>query len=62
MAGRNLLFFWIDQNLDGTLADRLKDWHSAGLSFDQIARELADLGLPASRETVRRWVKEVETA
>lgn len=55
MGSRSGLYLWIDEALDGTLSKRLTDWRAEGLTYDQIAYELRDLGYVVSRNTINRW-------
>lgn len=55
-------FDLVDQLLKGQLAKRLQRARKEGTSYDDLAREFAAQGITVSRETLRRWTKEVEEA
>lgn len=50
-----------DRLLDGLLAEHLACWREDGLSYQSIAEKLtAETGTAHSRETVRRWCREMD--
>jgi hypothetical protein len=49
----------VDQVLDGKLVEILTDLRSRDVSYDDMARHFEGLGVPVSRETLRRWVKQL---
>jgi transposase-like protein len=50
----------VDLALGGTLDIQLRQWREWGLSFEAIAERLREDGIAVSRETVRRWIRELE--
>lgn len=48
----------VDQVLDGKLVEILTDLRSKDATYDDMARHFESLGVPVSRETLRRWVKQ----
>lgn len=56
MGNRSGLYLWVDEALNGKLAEQLATWREEGLTYDQIAYELRDLGYVISRNTVHRWL------
>lgn len=46
--------------LRGKLAEVLRAKRADGHTFDQIAHDLTTLGIPTSRETVRRWCQTLD--
>lgn len=62
MASLGLQF--ADHLLEGTLAQRLADWRSDGLSWERIARELEKLTdgqIDVSFDTVKKWAAQLST-
>lgn len=55
MAPAGQIYRLSDRTLGGTLERRLRRWRKDGLSFDRIARHLADEGIDVTGETIRRW-------
>lgn len=49
----------VDQILDGKLVEILTDLRTRDVSYDDMARHFEALGVPVSRETLRRWVKQL---
>jgi hypothetical protein len=50
------LYPLLDRLAGGTLAQRLTEWRSEGLSYDEIARRVADLtGEVVNGDSIRRW-------
>lgn len=49
-----------DQILKGQLAKKLRRMRAAGQTNDEIAFALRSEGVHISRETVRRWLSELE--
>lgn len=50
----------IDRLLEGQLAVVLAGYRADGLTFDQMSAAFADRGIAVSRETLRRWVNELD--
>lgn len=53
-------FELVDQLLGGKLAQILNELRTDGVSYDDMARHFEGLGVPVSRETLRRWVKNLD--
>jgi hypothetical protein len=53
------LYDMVDRALGGDLAGRLAAMRADGRSIDEMTAEIAATGFPVSRETVRRWCKQV---
>lgn len=49
----------VDQALGGKLVQILTDLRAAEMPYDQMAQHFSDLGVKVSRETLRRWVKQM---
>lgn len=50
-----------NQAMDGHLESQLRRWARARVSARAAAEMLtAELGIPLSRETVRRWLRELD--
>lgn len=60
MAPRGQIYRLSDRTLGGTLEKRLRRWRKEHVSFDRIARLLADEGIEVTGETVRRWCNALE--
>lgn len=43
--------------LDGRLEQVLREMRAGGGSYDTIAADFTAQGIPCSRESIRRWVK-----
>jgi len=54
-SGHNL----VDQALDGKLVEHLTEMRAAEVPYDEMARRFGELGVQVSRETLRRWVKQL---
>lgn len=52
-------FIWADKVLGGALEETLRKWASQGDSVVTMAAKLERLGIEVSRETVRRWCRDV---
>ncbi|MCA1571952.1 MAG: hypothetical protein LC798_16900 [Chloroflexi bacterium] len=53
-------FELVNQVLDGRLPQILGDLRAAKVSYDEMVRHFEALGVAVSRETLRRWAKQVE--
>jgi hypothetical protein len=49
----------VDQVLGGKLVEILSDLRAAEVPYDEMARHFEGLGVSVSRETLRRWVKQL---
>lgn len=49
----------VDQVLDGKLAEILTGLRARDVSYDDMTRHFESLGVQVSRETLRRWVKQL---
>lgn len=49
----------VDQVLDGKLTEILTGLRAKDVSYDDMARHFEGLGVQVSRETLRRWVKQL---
>lgn len=50
----------IDRATDGALSQRVRQYRSDGVSYEEIAHKLRADGIQASSETIRQWVKQLE--
>lgn len=58
MAPRNT-FHLYDRILGGELTPLLRQWKADGVTLDEQATRLRARGVAVSRETVRRWAKDI---
>lgn len=56
---RTPTFHLYDRLMNGRLADTILAWQAEGVTFDEIAFRLRAEGVVVSRETVRRWFKQI---
>lgn len=49
----------VDQLLDGKLVAILTDLRARDVTYDDMVRHFEGLGVLVSRETLRRWVKQL---
>lgn len=54
-------FDLINRAMGGDLPHYLESLRTQGLSQDRVARTLEDAGWLVSRETVRRWYKDLDS-
>lgn len=55
------LYPLLDRLAGGTLLQRLTEWRAEGLSYDEIARRVADLtGETVNGESVRRYCADLD--
>lgn len=47
----------VDQALGGKLVEILTELRAAEMPYDEMAHHFGTLGVKVSRETLRRWVK-----
>ncbi|MHB8490587.1 MAG: hypothetical protein ACYDA6_00010 [Solirubrobacteraceae bacterium] len=60
---RATTFALYDRILDGQLGEVLASLRAEGLTFDQISQRLdAEYEVPVTRETVRRWLQQLNSA
>ena len=53
-------FHLYDRLTNGRLAELILNWQAEGVTFDEIALRLRSEGVVVSRETVRRWFKQIQ--
>lgn len=58
--GRTPTYHLYDRILNGRLGPMLLRWKDEGISQDEMAFRLRAEGVAVSRETVRRWVKDLQ--
>jgi hypothetical protein len=62
MPPRAVLREWADFKLGGQLDERLAHMKAARLTIDQMVDDLRDAGVIVSRESIRRWLRDLEAA
>lgn len=62
LVGRTPTYHLYDRLMNGRLGSTLLAWKAEGVSQDEMAFRLRAEGIAVSRETIRRWVKDLEAA